>query len=248
MNIKKQIIATCAVLTVAVASAFDVALTDPLSWLYADSKIATAERLDEVDVPANGVVDVNILVNGLKSGERLEFEASEKGGEWYRMRAVPVARNTGVNGFLEKNPGDNPHVARRAPFEVFDVLEPIANGDGGQRAGRPTVAVITDAKETEGLYFRMQNPPKGAKSFDIRFRIKQGNEERKLSLKVNVHNVLLPPVGKDSFKYTNWMDFDSMAVSHGLKPWSEEHWKMIEKYVRLATRGRQNMGLMRAVF
>ena len=249
MNIKKQIIATCAVLTVAVASAFDVALTDPLSWLYADSKIATAERLDEVDVPANGVVDVNILVNGLKSGERLEFEASEKGGEWYRMRAVPVARNTGVNGFLEKNPGDNPHVARRAPFEVFDVLEPMADECGAARsASAPYHAVITDAKETEGLYFRMQNPPKGAKSFDIRFRIKQGNEERKLSLKVNVHNVLLPPVGKDSFKYTNWMDFDSMAVSHGLKPWSEEHWKMIEKYVRLATRGRQNMGLMRAVF
>ena len=71
---------------------------------------------------------------------------------------------------------------------------------------------------------------------------------RELSLKVNVHPVALPPVGKDSFKYTNWMDFDSMAASHGLKPWSEEHWKMIEKYVRLAARGRQNVGLMRDVF
>ena len=126
MNIKQQIIASCIVLAGSVF-AFDAALTDPLAWLYADSKIATAERLDEVDVPANGVVDVNILVNGLKPGERLEFDASEKDGEWYRMRAVPVARNTGVNGFLEKNPGDNPHVARRAPFEVFDVLEPMAD-------------------------------------------------------------------------------------------------------------------------
>ena len=64
MNIKQQIIASCIVLAGTV-SAFDAALTDPLAWLYADSKIATAERLDEVDVPANGVVDVNILVNGL---------------------------------------------------------------------------------------------------------------------------------------------------------------------------------------
>ena len=223
-------------MSAATACAFDAALTDPLSWLYADSKIAAAERLDEIDVPANGVVDVNILVNGLKPGERLEFDASEKGGEWYRMRAVPVDRNTGVNGFLEKTPGDNPHVARRAPFEVFDVLEPLV----GQ--------AIASANDTEGIYFRMQNPPRGAKPFGIRFRVRQGNEERELSLKVNVHNVSLPPVGKDSFKYTNWMDFDSMAVSHGLKPWSEEHWKMIEKYVRLAVRGRQNTSLMRAVF
>ena len=216
--------------------AFRAALADPLAWLYADSKVDEVERMDEIDVPANGVVDANILVNGLKPGERLEFEASEKDGEWYRMRAVPVARNTGVNGCLEMTPGKNPYVARRAPFEVFDVLEPLAEPK------------ITSAKETEGLYFRIQNPPKGAKSFDIRFRIKQGNEERQLSLKVNVHNVSLPPVGKDSFKYTNWMDFDSMAVSHGLELWSEEHWTMIEKYVRLAARGRQNVGMMRPVF
>ena len=168
-------------MSAAAVCAFDTALTDPLAWLYADSKIAETERLDEIDVPANGVVDVNILVNGLKPGERLEFEASEKGGEWYRMRAVPVARNTGVNGFLEKNPGDNPHVARRAPFEVFDVLEPL------------TDPAIASANETEGLYFRMQNPPKGVKSLDIRFCVRQGGEVRKLSLKVNVHNVSLPP-------------------------------------------------------
>ncbi len=221
MNIQKQIVAACAVFTVS-ASAFDAALTDPLAWLYADSKIAAAERLDEVDVPANGVVDVNILVNGLKPGERLEFDASEKGGEWYRMRAVPVARNTGVNGFLEKNPGDNPHVARRAPFEVFDVLEPLANAcDAARSASAPYHAVITDAKETEGLYFRIQNPPRGAKSFDIRFRIKQGNEDRQLSLKVNVHNVLLTPVGMGSFEYKNWMDFDCMGAMYCLMTWSE---------------------------
>ena len=119
-------IACAVVMSAVVVCAFDAALTDPLAWLYADSKIAATERLTEIDVPANGVVDVNVLVNGLRPGERLEFDASEKGGEWYRMRAVPVKRNTGVNGFLEQKPGDNPHVARRAPFEVFDVLEPLS--------------------------------------------------------------------------------------------------------------------------
>ena len=235
-NIIRQIAVVSCIALAGTASAFDAALTDPLAWLYADSKVAAVDRLDEIDVPANGVVDVNILVNGLKPGDSLELDASEKGGEWHRMRAVPVARNTGPKGFLEATPGKNPYVARRAPFEVFDVLEPLSE------------PIIASANEMEGLYFRMQTPPQGAKSFFVRFRLRQGDEEHELSLKVDVHAVLLPPVGKDSFKYTNWMDFDSMAASHGLAPWSEEHWKMIEKYVRLAARGRQNIGMMRAVF
>ena len=234
---------------------FKVALTDPLAWLYADSKVESVERMEEIDVPSNGVVDANILVNGLKPGIPLVLCASIHGGEWYRMRAVPVNRNTGVNGFLEKNPGDNPHVARRAPFEVFDVLEPLvayvkeidgANGNRLMDKGE-SYAVVESPQETEALRFRLSRAPEGTKSFEIRISAAQALGYAR-TLKVNVHPVSLPPVGKDSFKYTNWMDFDSMAASHGLKPWSEEHWKMIEKYVRLATRGRQNMGLMRAVF
>ena len=215
---------------------FRAALADPLAWLYADSKVEGVERLDEIDVPVDGVIDVNVLLNGLTPGVPLAISASIANGEWYRMRAVPVKRNTGVRGFLEKNPGDNPHVARRAPFEVFDVLEPLSS------------TVIPSPVETEALRFRLDGAPSGPSRFTIRIRVEQGGTVRELPLKVVVHPVALPRVGKDSFKYTNWMSLGNMAGSHGLKPWSEEHWKMIEKYVRLAARGRQNVGLMREVF
>ncbi|MBP5319681.1 MAG: DUF4091 domain-containing protein [Kiritimatiellae bacterium] len=232
---------------------FQAVLADPLAWLYADSKVESVERMEEIDVPANGVIDVNLLLNGLKPGVPLSFFAVIVDGEWYRMRAVPVKRNTGVRGFLEKNPGDNPHVARRAPFEVFDVLEPLPckeiapHPDGAALA---TAATVASPAETEALRFRLDQAPSGpgARSFPIRIRVTQGETTQELALKVNVHPVTLPPVGKASFKYTNWMDFGSMAASHGLKTWSEEHWAMIEKYVRLATRGRQNTGMLRDVF
>ena len=217
------------------AFGFEAATADPLAWLYADSKIASVERLDEIDVPENGVVDVNILLNGLKPGVKLGFEASEH-GEWYRMIAVPVKRNTGLRGFLENKPGGNPHVARRAPFEVFDVLEPLAT------------PAVDDVRETEALRFRMDKPPRGAGTFVVRFRLSQGVETHEVSLKVNVHGVKLPPVGKDSFKYTNWMNLGNMAKSYGFELWSKEHWDMIGKYVRLAVRGRQNMAVLHAVF
>jgi len=242
MTIKKNMSVPCTVAAIlaagflaAPAFGFEAVTADPLVWLYADSKIATVERLDEMDVPENGVVDVNILLNGLEPGVKLELDASEA-GEWYRMIWIPIKRNTGLRGFLEKKSGENKYITRRAPFRVFDAMEPLAK------------PAIDDAQGTEALRFRMDKPPRGAGTFEIRFRLRQGGETREVSLKVNVHAVSLPPVGKDSFKYTNWMSFPNMAKSHGLEMWSEEHWAMIEKYVRLAVRGRQNMGLLNSVF
>ena len=91
MTTRKNVSAPCTAATLlascflaANAFGFEAATADPLAWLNADSKIASVERLDEIDVPENGVVDVNILLNGLKPGEKLEFDASEQ-GEWYRM-------------------------------------------------------------------------------------------------------------------------------------------------------------------
>ena len=89
------------VATAAAAHGFEATLADPLAWLYPDSKVASAERIGEIDVPSNGVIDVNLLLNGLKPGERLVLESSEKGGEWCRMVAVPVSHNTGNRGFLD---------------------------------------------------------------------------------------------------------------------------------------------------
>ncbi len=224
------------VATAAAVHGFEATLADPLAWLYPDSNVASVERIGEIDVPANGVIDVNLLLNGLKPGERLVLESSEKGGAWCRMVAVPVSHNTGNRGFLEGTPGENKSVTRRAPFEVYDALEPLADG------------AVAAPKETEALYFRMDRPPTGAKSLDIRFRVKQGAEAKEMALRVNVYGVSLPPVGKDSFKYTNWMNYEGMAKFHGLEPWSEAHWAMIEKYVRLAARGRQNCAIMFGVF
>ena len=179
-------IAAGAVMASYAEEGFRAALADPLAWLYADSKVEGVERLDEIDVPNNGVIDANVLLNGLKPGVPLVFSASIEKGEWYRMRAVPVKRNTGMRGFLEKKPGDNPHVARRAPFEVFDVLEPLSS------------ATIPLPAETEALRFRLDRAPEGAKEFTIRIRVEQGGTVRELPFKVNVHPVALPPVGKDS--------------------------------------------------
>ncbi len=242
-NLNKTALALTVFFLSRILFGFDAVLTDPLAWLYADSTLENVERMDEIDVPANGVIDVNIFLKGLKPEIETSLFSSHAGGEWYRMRSVPVKRNTGVRGFLEAKPGTNPHVARRAPFEVYDVLEPI-----GSVKDINAATPIRGSKNVEALRFRLDRAPEGLKKFKIDFRIEQGGMSRVLTLTVNVHATKLPPVGKDSFKYTNWMNFQSMASSHGLELWSDEHWGMIEKYISLAARGRQNVGLMSDVF
>ena len=119
-NLNKTALALTVFFLSRILFGFDAVLTDPLAWLYADSTLENVERMDEIDVPANGVIDVNIFLKGLKPEIETSLFSSHAGGEWYRMRSVPVKRNTGVRGFLEAKPGTNPHVARRAPFEVYD--------------------------------------------------------------------------------------------------------------------------------
>ena len=57
---------------------FRAALADPLAWLYADSRVDAVEGMDEIDVPANGVIDANILLNGLTPGEPHPARASHR--------------------------------------------------------------------------------------------------------------------------------------------------------------------------
>lgn len=216
------------------AEPFAAATTDALMWLWADSAIKLSETIDEIDVPANGVADVNILLNGLASGEPVRVSCAQ-GGELYRLQAVPVKRNSGKFGFIEMTAGMNPYVQRHAPFEVFDILCPIADG------------MIADPKTVEAVRW-IGRGPWTVGTNRVMFTVRQGEAVRALDFRVISHAVTLPSVGRCSFKYTNWFNFNQIAIRHRVKQWSEAHWSLIEKYVRMAAAGRQNMSWFPASF
>lgn len=216
-------------------------LTDPLEWLYPDGKAEDLSTFSEIDVAANGVAEANVFLTGLDPSVDLVCSADIDGGSWYRLVDVPVERNTAPRLFgpdenVPKNPyafveheqgPRNPYVTRRAPFRVFDAMEPIV---GPVRPGVSTVA----------LRWRLGLPPIQKGSFVVHLTVRQDSEVRTLPLKVNVYPVHLPEVGLKSFKYTNWCDFPGMADRHGIERWSDPHYEIIGRYLRLAVRGRQN--------
>jgi len=213
-------------------------LVDSLQSIYADSAPGRAGgRATSLDVARGGTAAVHVLVDELPGDEPLAFSVRAAGrpvreARWFRLHAVPVEANTGRDGFIEADTGRNRHVARRAPFRVYDAMEPA---DGAVRPEEATAALRLEVPVSPSA-----RP--GRREYEIRLAC--GGAERLLKLGVTVHPVRLPPVGAASFPYTNWFRLEAMATRHGRTLWSAGHWAMIRRYAALMARGRQNTFLV----
>ncbi len=232
MSLVSAVSAQILAATASADAAVTAQLADPLEWLYPDSAVGTVRACPGADVPANGVAEVNVLFNGLDPDRPLSYSCTDEAAEWFRLVAVPVERNTGPEGSLEDpaNGATNRFVTRRAPFSVYDAMEPLG--------GSP----VTPESPTMALRLRLRSFPQGRPEHVIGLDFRQGEYSQRFNFSVRVHGVNVPPVGKDSFKYTNWMDFKNAMRCHGITPdWSDAHFEVIEKYLRLAVYGRQNV-------
>jgi len=210
-------------------------LRDSLEFLFPDSRIRSkGARPFEVSVPRGGTASAQVLLTGLEPHCRVRARLERKDREvedarWFRLLAVPVEANTGPVGFIEKNGEVNPHAIRRAPFRVYDAMEPMK----GRISSKEGTAVL-----------RLQLPVsrsarRGKKDFTV--EIEAGKERATLPLAVYVHGTTVPEAGNNSLPYTNWFSVSHIAERHGLSMWSEPHWRMIGKYAELMAHARQNM-------
>lgn len=210
-------------------------LRDGLEFLYADSVVGQRPcRRMRVDVARGGTASAHVLLNDLKVGAAVQATLRRNGravngAKWFRLIDVPVEANTGPGGFIEKKGQRNRFVARRAPFRVYDAMEPVQ-------------LPIKVCAPTMALRFHLPvavNAPAGERDYVV--EIKSGGELQAFSLTVNVHAPVIPPVGRDSVPYTNWFFLEGMAQRHGLKAWSEAHWRMIGRYAAMMVHARQNV-------
>jgi hypothetical protein len=204
-------------------------LADNLGWLYPDSAMPAAPATSsEVDVARGATAAVQVLVTEADGPIRVRVAPRE--ARVYQLVSVPVEVNTGPVGFIEK-PGEpqNPYITRRAPFRVFDAMQPVK---GHALAKNEPVALYVqvpiDAKTRPGRY-------------EFQIHVTCGKQKVSLILAARVHKARIPPIGPGSLKYTNWFSLSLMAERHKLRPWSTAHWGMIRKYAQLMARARQNM-------
>lgn len=217
-------------ISLVILGAIDVKAVDPLLPLYPD--LDPIEEIQRVDVPRGGIAAVHLVIDGVSIGEsiKLDVEGGPRSPVWYRLIDVPVEENTGPESRTERwDQAENPHVIRDAPFQIYEVMEPITgkvDAENARVALRVEWEVPVEAKA-------------GDHCFELQF--KGDAWSINVPMQMRIHDAVVPPIGRDTMGYTNWFSPGNIAKHHHLELWSEPFWEMLQKYAELMARGRQNM-------
>ncbi len=211
---------------------FNAALFDELMPLYPDTN--AAEGADSYRVAGcNGTfVGVHIMLNGLTLGipVSVEIQGPHRSYKTFQLRALPVEVNTGAKQRTEYLKNDvNENVIRRAPFMIYDVLEPF------YKIFQPQFTTAALAVKIPVEYCRKQR----TQSFHI--AVTHGGISKNLNLFIDEYPAVVPKAGKDTFQYVNWFNLGHIAEAFHCEKWSPRFLTVLEKYMRAAAFSRQNV-------
>ncbi len=211
---------------------FQAALFDELTPIYPDTD--TTQGTDFYRVAgANGTyAGVHIVLRGLTPGipVSVAVQGPHECYKLFELRALPVEVNTGAKQRTEFLKNDvNENVIRRAPFMIYDVLDPFF------RIFQPAYTTAAIAFKTPIEYCRKQR----TQIWTI--CVTHGGVTQKLTLYVDEYPMQVPKAGKDTFRYVNWLSFSHLSQVHRAPKWSPLYMQLLEKYLRAAVFSRQNV-------
>ena len=214
------------------AIAQDVGFSSVLDAVYPDVNKTKFPKSYAVDTALNTTVNVNLIVfSDLNSIIEVDYQSPTINKvDLSEVLAVPVEQNTGLDSRTEQFKGlINPHVIRRAPFEVFEVIKPLNSK-----------SIITKTKFSL-INIKIQiEKDLIVKNHKLNFKISINGKEYNLKLKINIYNTLIPNLDSSNFFYTNWFNLSKMEEYHNLDRWSTEWYSMLDKYAKIMASGRQN--------
>lgn len=180
-------------------------MVDPLEPIYPDTNVLkNYSESWTADFPQNGVPATHVVIR-LKPGTALTL-AAYIGNDilppevWSQLLPVPVEENTGLDSRTEQFTNQpNPHVIRKAPFRVFEVIKPLSSrrliAEEAYTALRLTVPVELLEREKKPL---------------IKVFIQGEGWDLQGEFRPQIHRVMLPELGNSRFFYTNWFNLAQM--------------------------------------
>ena len=234
MNIKSITLIVFFTISSLLANAqFEAGLLNTLEAVYPDSNNVKLKNTLTTNIAKNSAAEVHILVKS-EIGNLISFSTQSKNISNVNLSViepVPVEQNTGIDSRTEQFLGVlNPHVIRRAPFDVFEIIYPLEERRIKTKYRYSLIRLTIDPENF-----------KSNKDYVINISIIDKLKNlKKLKFKIKVHSVLIPDLIDSNFFYTNWFNMQKMEEKHDLKRWSKKWYKMLDKYAQIMAKGRQN--------
>ena len=213
-------------------SQFETGIISTLEAAYPDKNNIKLKKTFSYHIPQNSDFEALILIKS-KTNKKFNFNSVSKtlkNINYSIIIPVPVEENTGVDSRTEQFLGQiNPDVIRRAPFEVFEIIQPLTKNEI-ETVSNFSLLIIS----VKSTYF------KSTGNFKLNLVLNDGFKTEQLKFKIKVHVASVPKLEESKFFYTNWFNLSKMEEMHNLKRWNEEWFVMLDKYAKLMSEGRQN--------
>ena len=233
-NIKSLFFLTIIILvnTSNLFSQYKAGIISTLQATYPDKNNLKFNNTFSYDIPQNSDFEALILIRS-EHNKTFTFNSISKNLtniNYSIIKAVPVEENTGVDSRTEQFLGQiNHNVIRRAPFEVFEVIQPL------------TINKIITTSNFSLLRISVKsNEFKSPGSYKLNVILNDGFKTEQLKFKIKVHDSSIPRLEESKFFYTNWFNLSKMEEMHNLLRWNKEWFTMLDKYAKLMAEGRQN--------
>ena len=213
-------------------SQFDTGIISTLEAAYPDKNNIKLKKTFSYHIPQNSDFEALILIKS-KTNKKFIFNSVSKtlkNINYSIIIPVPVEENTGVDSRTEQFLGQiNPDVIRRAPFKVFEIIQPLTKNE------------IETVSHFSLLRISVKSTDfKSTGNFKLNLVLNDGFKTEQLKFKIKVHDASIPKLEKSKFFYTNWFNLSKMEEMHNLIRWNEEWFIMLDKYAKLMAEGRQN--------
>ncbi len=210
-------------------------MVDPLEAIYPDTnELSKYKKSWKADFAQKSLAEVHVLVK-IPKGATFTISAIKNGkelgiGVWNQLIDVPVEQNTGLDSRTEQYKNIiNPYVVRRAPFRIFEVIQPLNENK------------LTSTTNYTAL--RLSIPSSMIQengTHKIKIKITSDDIDLQGDFIIKVYPVHLPKLSESQFFYTNWFNLKRMEEQHDLERWSESWFNMLHQYAELMAHGRQN--------
>lgn len=161
--------------------------------------------------------DLTVKISDLRSENGDAVISAEK----IRVRKVDALQ------LLHNTPGADPILTRKAPCDMPDILNDFST-------------LTVEPNVSQGLWITLHAPKGTAPGlYNGTLSIEGANFQKEAPVSLEIYPFELPE--KPSLYMTNWWNPHSLASRAGVKSYSEEHWQILENYIRNMGEHRQNV-------